>query len=157
MTERLRESAPARVVNLASIGHFKAEGIDYDAARRRTKSFTGFPEYCVSKLANVLHAAELGRRLHDTGVTTYSLHPGTVATDVWRSVPRPIRALMLRRMDSPQDGARTTLYCATAPELADQTGGYYDSCAATAPSKLVTPQLASELWQRSADWVGVAG
>jgi len=156
LTQRLRDSAPARVVNVASVGHFKANGIDFDAVRRTTKTRTAFPEYCVSKLANVLHAAELGRRLDGTGVTTYSLHPGTVATDVWRQVPWPIRPLMLRRMDSPQDGARTTLYCATSPEIARRTGGYYDSCKETEPSKLVTPELAAELWRRSVEWVGTA-
>jgi retinol dehydrogenase-12 len=156
LTPRLRESSPARIVNVASEGHYKAKGIDFDAVRRKTRTRTAFPEYCVSKLANVLHAAELGRRLQDSGVTTYSLHPGAVATDVWRSVPWPIRPLMTRRMLSPQDGARTTLYCATSPEVADQTGDYYDSCKRTAPSELVTPELAAELWRRSADWVGTA-
>jgi retinol dehydrogenase 12 len=156
LTPRLRESAPARVVNVASIGHFKAKGIDFEAVRQRTRTRTAFPEYCVSKLANVLHAAELGRRLEGSGVTTYSLHPGTVATDVWRSVPWPIRPLMLRRMSSPEDGARTTLYCATSPEVAGDTGGYYDSRQRTPPSPLVTPELAAELWRRSADWVGTA-
>jgi retinol dehydrogenase-12 len=156
LTPRLRESAPARVVNVASIGHFKAKGIDFEAVRQRTKTRTAFPEYCVSKLANVLHSAELSRRLEGSGVTTYSLHPGTVATDVWRGVPWPIRPLMLRRMSSPEDGARTTLYCATSPEVAGDTGGYYDSCQRTPPSKLVTPELAAELWRRSADWVGTA-
>jgi retinol dehydrogenase-12 len=156
LTPRLRESAPARIVNVASEGHYRAKGIDFDAVRRKTRTRTAFPEYCVSKLANVLHAAELGRRLEGTGVTTYSLHPGAVATDVWRSVPWPIRPLITRRMLSPQDGARTTLYCATSPEVADQTGDYYDSCQRTAPSELVTPELAAELWRRSADWVGSA-
>jgi retinol dehydrogenase-12 len=156
LTPRLQESAPARIVNVASEGHYKAKGIDFDAVRRTTRSRTAFPEYCVSKLANVLHAAELGRRLQDSGVTTYSLHPGAVATDVWRRVPWPIRPLMTRRMLSPQDGARTTLYCATSPEVADQTGDYYDSCERTAPSEVVTPELAAELWRRSADWVGTA-
>jgi retinol dehydrogenase 12 len=156
LTPRLRESAPARVVNVASIGHFKAKGIDFEAVRQRTKTRTAFPEYCVSKLANVLHAAELSSRLEGSGVTTYALHPGTVATDVWRGVPWPIRPLMLRRMSSPEDGARTTLYCATSPEVAGDTGGYYDSCQRTPPSKLVTPELAAELWRRSADWVGRA-
>ena len=156
LTPRLRESAPARVVNVASEGHYRAKGIDFDAVRRTTRTRTAFPEYCVSKLANVLHAAELGRRLEGTGVTTYSLHPGAVATDVWRSVPRPIRPLITRRMLSPEDGARTTIYCATAPELTAETGRYYDSCKRTEPSPLVTLELAAELWRRSADWVGSA-
>jgi dehydrogenase/reductase SDR family protein 13 len=153
LTERLRQSAPARVVNVASAGHYKAKGIDFDTVRRPTRSRTAFPEYCVSKLANVLHAAELGRRLHGGGVTTYSLHPGTVATDVWRTVPWPLRPLMLRRMDTPEDGARTSLYCATAPELAGATGRYYDGCRERRPAATVTPQLAAELWERSAEWV----
>jgi retinol dehydrogenase-12 len=156
LTPRLRESAPARVVNVASIGHFKAKGIDFEAVRQKTKTRTAFPEYCVSKLANVLHAAELGRRLDGSRVTTYSLHPGTVATDVWRSVPWPIRPLMVRRMSSPEDGARTTLYCATSPEVVGDTAGYYDSCQRTPPSQLVTPELGAELWRRSSDWVGTA-
>ena len=156
LTPRLRESAPARVVNVASEGHYRAKGIDFDAVRRTTRTRTAFPEYCVSKLANVLHAAELGRRLEGTGVTTYSLHPGAVATDVWRSVPRPIRPLITRRMLSPEDGARTTIYCATAPELTAETGRYYDSCKRTEPSPLVTLELAAERWRRSADWVGSA-
>jgi len=153
LTERLVQSAPARVVNVASMGHYKAEGIDFDAVRRTTRTRTAFPEYCVSKLANVLHASELSRRLEGTGVTTYSLHPGAVATDVWRKVPWPVRPLLLRRMDSPEDGARTSLYCATAPELADRSGHYYDECAEKEPSAVVTPQLAAELWERSAAWV----
>ena len=153
LTERLVQSAPARVVNVASAGHFQAPGIDYEGVRRRTKVRTGFPEYCVSKLANVLHATELGRRLDGTGVTTYSLHPGTVATDIWRKVPWPVRILMKRRMDSPEDGARTSLYCATAPELADRSGRYYDSCEERTPSEIVTPQLGVELWERSVEWV----
>src|SRR6202000_3374490 len=77
LLDRLRESAPARVVNVASSGRGRPPGSDYTAVRRRTTSFTGFPEYCVSKLGNVLHAQELARRLDGTGVTTYSLHPGS--------------------------------------------------------------------------------
>jgi retinol dehydrogenase-12 len=153
LTDRLVESAPARVVNVASEGHYKAKGIDFEAIRRTTRTRTAFPEYCVSKLANVLHAAELGRRLQGTGVTTYSLHPGVVATDVWRKIPWPIRPLMLRRMDSPDDGARTSLYCATSPEVEAQSGRYYDGCREKTPAATVTPELAAELWRRSADWV----
>jgi dehydrogenase/reductase SDR family protein 13 len=153
LTERLVQSAPARVVNVASTGHFNAKGIDFTAVRRTTRTRTAFPEYCVSKLANVLHASELGRRLQSTGVTTYSLHPGTVATDVWRQVPWPLRPLMLRRMQTPEEGARTTLYCATSTKVDGATGRYYDSCREKAPAATVTPGLAAELWRRSAEWV----
>jgi hypothetical protein len=60
---------------------------------------------------------------------------------------------MKRRMDTPEHGARTSLYCATAPELANQSGLYYDECASRQPGKTVTASLAGELWRRSAEWV----
>ena len=153
LLDRLRESRPARIVNVASIGHYRAPGIDFEAVRQRTRTRTGFPEYCVSKLANVLHAQELARRLPADGVTTYSLHPGAVATNVWRRVPWPIRPLMTRKMISPEDGAKTTLFCATSAELAAESGNYYDDCRRAEPSETATPELAAELWERSIDWV----
>src|SRR5438477_7296131 len=66
LLERLREIAPARIVNVSSIRHYRATGIDYESVRRPTKSLTGLPEYYVSKLGNVLHAQELARRLERT-------------------------------------------------------------------------------------------
>jgi retinol dehydrogenase-12 len=156
LLDGLRESAPSRIVNVSSIGHYRASGIDYEAVRQRTKSLTGFPEYCVSKLGNVLHAQELARRLEGTGVTTYSLHPGEVASDVWRRVPWPLRPLIKRRMVSPAEGARTSLYCATSPDVAAESGHYYDDCRRQEPSAVATPQLAAELWDRSIDWVDMA-
>jgi NAD(P)-dependent dehydrogenase (short-subunit alcohol dehydrogenase family) len=153
LLDRLRESAPARIVNVASIGHYRAPGIDFEAVRRRTKTRTGFPEYCVSKLGNVLHSQELARRLNGIGVSTYSLHPGSVATHVWRRVPWTVRPLIKRRMLSPAEGARTTLYCATSPDLGAESGNCYDDCRRTEPSTTATSQLAAELWDRSVEWV----
>jgi NAD(P)-dependent dehydrogenase (short-subunit alcohol dehydrogenase family) len=80
LLDRIRASAPARIVTLASKAHYRAPGIDWDAVRRPTKTRTALHEYGVSKLANVLFSAELARRLAGTGVTTYSLHPGVVAS-----------------------------------------------------------------------------
>jgi NAD(P)-dependent dehydrogenase (short-subunit alcohol dehydrogenase family) len=153
LLDRLRASAPARIVTVASIGHYRVDGIDFDAVRQRTRTRTAFHEYCVSKLANVLHSQELARRLDGSGVTTYSLHPGTIASDVWREIPWPIRPLMLRRMQSVQDGARTPLYCATSPEVAADTGLYYDDCRPKEPSRHATPEAAADLWKRSEAWV----
>jgi dehydrogenase/reductase SDR family protein 13 len=157
LLDRLRESAPARIVNVSSIGHYRAPGIDYMAVRRRTKSFTGLPEYAVSKLANVLHAQELARRLLQDGITTYSLHPGAIASDIWRQVPWPVRPLLTRRMQSPAEGARTSLYCATSPEVAGESGLYYEDCRRKEASAVTTPQLAAELWERSIAWVDMPG
>ncbi len=157
-TELLRDhivaSGPGRIVNVASTAHYRPKGIDWDAVRRTTVTRTGFDEYSVSKLANVLHALELGRRLEGTGVTTYSLHPGAIASDVWREVPFGLRHVMKLFMKSTEQGALTSLYCATSPDVESHTGRYYDDQREKAPSKVVTPELAAELWQRSEAWVG---
>ena len=100
-----------------------------------------------------LERAELGRRLAGTGVTTYSLHPGAIASDVWREVPFGVRHVMKLFMRSTTEGARTSLYCATSPDVGDATGRYYDECREKRPSRVVTPELAAELWERSEAWV----
>jgi NAD(P)-dependent dehydrogenase (short-subunit alcohol dehydrogenase family) len=155
LLDRILRSAPARIVTVASVGHHSAKGIDFDAVCRMTASFYGSNEYYVSKLGNVLFSAELGRRLEGTGVTTYSLHPGVVATNVWRRFPWPLDAIAKAFMMSVEDGAKTTLYCATSPEVAKQNGLYYDSCALKEPSDLAKDQaLARKLWDKSEQWVG---
>ncbi len=152
LLDRLRESAPARIVTVASEAHERLDGIDFDAVRRPTRTRTAFHEYSVSKLANVLHAQELGRRLDGSGVTTYALHPGVIASDVWRQVPWPIRPLIKLRMRSPEEGAQTSLYCATSPDLAGETGRYYEDCKSRPAGRAATPELAAELWERSEAW-----
>jgi retinol dehydrogenase 12 len=143
----------ARIVNVSSDAHFQAKGIDFAALRRRTRTVTGLPEYAVSKLCNVLFSQELARRLDGTGVTSYALHPGVVASDIWRRVPWPVRPLMTRRMLSTEQGAQTSLYCATAPELAALSGRYYQDCQEREPSPVATPELGKRLWDQSEAWV----
>ena len=155
LLERIAESAPARIVIVSSEGHYRVDGIDFDAVRSPTKTRTGFHEYCVSKLANVLHSQELARRLDGRGVTTYALHPGAVASDIWRRVPQPARSLITRRMLTTELGAVTSLYCATSPAVATESGRYYTKCAAAEPNPAATPELAELLWNRSAEWTGV--
>jgi retinol dehydrogenase-12 len=159
LLDRIVDSAPARVVTVASDAHYQARGIDWEAVRRPARGITGLGEYAVSKLANVLFSQELARRTAGTGVTTYALHPGVVASDIWRRVPWPVRPLMTRRMLSVDQGAATSLYCATSPEVAEASGRFYDKCAERAPSRVATPELARELWRRSEAWTAssVAG
>lgn len=155
LQERIRASAPARIVTVASRAHYRASGLHWDALRQATRTRTAIDEYSNSKLANVLFSAELGRRLAGSGVNTYALHPGVVASDVWRAVPWPIRPLMKLGMISTEEGALTTLHCATSPEVAGETGLYYDKCRPRTPSTLAQDAaLAAELWRRSEAWVG---
>lgn len=151
---RLRESAPARIVTVASRAHYRAGMIDWDAVRQPTRSLLRLREYSVSKLANVLFSAELGRRLAGSGVTTYALHPGVVASDIWRPLPAPLRGFVTRGMLTVEEGAATPLHCAIAPSAGLETGMYYDKCRTKAPSLLAQDQaLAAELWRRSEGWI----
>jgi retinol dehydrogenase 12 len=152
LADHLAASAPARVVTVASDAHYQARGVDFAALRRPTRSFTGLPEYAVSKLCNVLFSAELARRMADRGISAYALHPGVVASDIWRRVPWPVRPLVTRRMLSTEQGARTSLYCATDPGLASVSGRFYDNCAEREPSPVATAELGRLLWERSEAW-----
>ena len=85
-------------------------------------------------------------------MTTYSLHPGAIASNVWRRVPWPLDAVMKVFMKSSEDGARTSVYCATSPEVANDSGKYYDDSKEKDPSKRATPELGAELWAKSEEW-----
>jgi retinol dehydrogenase 12 len=152
LLERLTDSAPARIVNVASDAHYDAKGIDFEALRRPARNITALHEYAVSKLCNVLFTQELARRLTHTGVTSYALHPGVVASDIWRRVPWPVRPLITRRMLSVTDGATTSLFCATSPDVTQASGRFYDRCAEREPSPAATPELAAKLWRHSEEW-----
>ncbi|MDQ3367222.1 MAG: SDR family NAD(P)-dependent oxidoreductase, partial [Myxococcota bacterium] len=116
LLDRLRASAPARIVHVASNSHLGARGIDWDAIRRTTTSVTGMAEYRVSKLANVLFSNELARRLAGTQVTSAAVNPGRVASNIWQRMPWPFRQLFKLTMLTTAEGAHSTLHAATAPE-----------------------------------------
>lgn len=154
-TRLLIDQVGERVVNVASGSHYGAKGINWAAVRATTRSRTGYPEYEVSKLANVLFTQELAQRV--PRITTYAVHPGSVATDVWRRVPGPIRWVLKKFLRTPEQGAISTLKTATDPALAKETGHYYNQDGEERrPSKIATPELARELWERSAEWTGLS-
>lgn len=154
LLDRLEQAAPSRVVVVASRAHRHARGIDFAAVRQPTRSAGGLMDYSVAKLANILFAAELGRRLAGTGVTTYALHPGVVATGIWRVLPRPLDALVKLFMIDSEEGAKTTLYCATSDAVARQTSLYYVKSAVARPTPVAQDAaLAQALWTASEGWV----
>jgi retinol dehydrogenase-12 len=153
LLECLEADAPSRVINLAGGAHFSAKGIDFEAVRRPTRSPTGSREYAVSKLCMVLFSQELARREKDRDVAAYAVHPGVVASDIWRRLPRPVRALVTMRMPSAEQGARTSVYCATSPGAADASGGYFEDCRQRQPNPVATEELGRILWERSQAWV----
>lgn len=154
LLDTLKASAPARVVMVASKVHYQAKGVNFDVVRKPTITRTALREYGVAKLSNILFAKELARRLEGTGVTTYALHPGVVASDVWRSVPWPLRGLMKKFMLTTEEGAATTLYCATEPGVSSQSGLYYDECKVKEPSAAARDTaLAQRLWRETEGWL----
>jgi len=135
LTSRLIESAPARVVNVSSCYHDRAMGRDgdihFDDLFFERKKYDGWAAYAQSKLANLLHARELGRRLAGTGVTAVSVHPGWVRTGLIRhSMPVWMQSglspvLRLVGMIEPWEGAQTSLYAALAPEVERHQGEFF--------------------------------
>src|SRR5256885_15454632 len=94
LLDRMRSTPGGRVVNVSSDSHYQAKGVDYEAVRRPTRGVTGLNEYAVSKLCNVLFTQELARRVPASEVSASALHPGVIASDIWRRMPFPIRPLM---------------------------------------------------------------
>ena len=157
LLDRIKQTKGARIVNVSSKSHYDAKSVDWSVLREKTKTTTGLREYEVSKLANVLFTKALAHQLEGSGVTTYAVHPGVVATDVWRKVPAPVRWVMKRFMITPEQGATSSLRTATDPALANETGRYYDADGSEKrPSKLADDiDLQKQLWQRSAEWTGL--
>jgi NAD(P)-dependent dehydrogenase (short-subunit alcohol dehydrogenase family) len=154
LLEKMQSSGLSRIVTVSSRAHKRAASIDWDALSRPTSSWTGIREYAVSKLANLLFSAELAKRVQGTSVSTYSLHPGVVDTEIWRALPNWARPLLrLRGFLTPEEGARTTLHCAMhAPQ--QESGLYYADSKPMQPAALGrNSELASELWLRSEEWV----
>ncbi len=160
LTDRLVASAPARVVNVASIAHRSARGgLDFDDLQSR-HNYRGMRAYARSKLANVLFTTELARRLDGRGVTANALHPGTVATGYGRDGDthgfptfglRVIRPFVL----TPDQGARTSVYLASSPDVAGVTGRYFVQCREHATSAAGRDhEAAARLWRVSEELVG---
>lgn len=151
LTDQLRPAfrPGARIVSLASAVHFRATGIDFDKVRKRT-GLTGYTEYAVSKLANILFIRELARRQPD--FNAHAVHPGLVDTPL---IPGPIRALMRQSLLTPEQGADTVVWCATSGQVADESGHYYQRRSIAIPSgSAQDDDLARELWERSVEWCG---
>jgi NAD(P)-dependent dehydrogenase (short-subunit alcohol dehydrogenase family) len=159
LLERLRESAPARIVFTSSAGHYGGT-LDLDDVGFE-RGYSIMRAYSRSKLANVLTARQLARRLDGSGVTVTSLHPGAVSTNIWSGAPwfaRPVLALAKRRMESPEVGGSRLAYLAASSEVEGATGGYYDSNRLREPSRLAQDDaLGERLYDVSAQLVGLTG
>jgi retinol dehydrogenase 14 len=159
LLDRLKASAPARIVNVSS--HVQAEGrIDFDDLQS-ARAYSGQAAYSQSKLANVMFTNELARRLAGTGVTANSLHPGVVRTSfgaedqAWLFTV--VSHVVLPFLKTPTQGAQTSIYLASSPEIDGVTGQFFaDKKVKTANKVAVDPAMRARLWHASADLVGLA-
>ena len=158
---KIREAAPARIVNVASAAHLGATLDFSDLTGRRDAK--GWPAYRCSKLANILFTAELARRLEGSGVTANCLHPGFVATrfgDAGNTLAtRAFLGLAKRVMAiTPEEGARTIVHLVSAPEVAGVSGRYFVKSREAQPSPAAQDAVAARrLWEESARIAGIAG
>jgi retinol dehydrogenase-12 len=142
----------SRVVTVSSEVHRRATGIDFDAVRRRSRSLFGLQDYAVSKLANILFTRALARLQPDWRV--YAVHPGLANTNI---IPGYVRLFIGRRLLTPEQAADTVVWCATADEVAAQSGLYYRNRTVLEPAPPATDDgLGTELWRRSEEWCDVA-
>ena len=153
LLDRIKKSDYARIVNVASGSHYKGK-IDFESFGKK-KSYFIMKAYEQSKLANVLFTNELAERLKGTNVTTNSLHPGFVRTHIgnknatWYSDLFWSRATTLGAI-SVEEGAKTSVYLASSPEVKNVTGKYFDKCKEKKPAALaLDKELGKQLWKRS--------
>uniref|UniRef100_A0A8B9MV82 Retinol dehydrogenase 12 n=1 Tax=Accipiter nisus TaxID=211598 RepID=A0A8B9MV82_9AVES len=125
LLERLKQCAPARIVNVSSLAHHGGRIRFHDL--HGEKSYNRGLAYCHSKLANVLFTRELARRLQGTKVTANALHPGSVHSDLVRHsfVMMWLWKIFSFFLKTPWEGAQTSVYCAVAEELDSVTGQYF--------------------------------
>ncbi|KAG8223906.1 hypothetical protein J437_LFUL001986 [Ladona fulva] len=161
LINRICASREPRIVNVSSMAH-KWGDFNFDDINYEKTPYSATMAYSRSKLANILFTKELAKRLQGTGVRTYALHPGVVATELGRhldSTLLPGMSWIFRNVGkvvakSPVQGSQTTIYCAVDEKTANETGLYYSDCRVKTPSaKAKDPALASRLWEESLKWV----
>eukprot|EP01012_Entosiphon_sulcatum_P010650 TRINITY_DN16274_c0_g1_i1.p1 TRINITY_DN16274_c0_g1~~TRINITY_DN16274_c0_g1_i1.p1 ORF type:complete len:309 (-),score=53.23 TRINITY_DN16274_c0_g1_i1:135-1061(-) len=151
LLERLRQSAPARVVCVSSLAH-QMGAVDVDALNPSVENYNPWRQYGVTKRCNVLFAKELARQLSGTGVTAFSLHPGSIPTELGRNNvwARCYYTCLGCFQKSISQGAATTVYCAIQPGLESLSGNYFADCAVKQPAAQCSEAaVARQLWERS--------
>lgn len=155
LLDQLKASAPSRIINVSSQVHNGAS-IDFDDLQSE-RSYSPTRVYGWTKLANVLFTYELAHRLEGTRVTVNCLHPGTVATNILADyMPGGFRFMAKMIGVSSEEGAQTSLFLATSPEVEGVSGKYFVNQGAVHSSKASYDKTAARrLWQVSAELTGL--
>ena len=147
LLDLLQTSAPSRIINVASIAHWNGR-LDWGNLQGE-KSYQGFAAYALSKLALVLFTYYLAERIQGTGVTANCMHPGVIKTRLLRAGFGDYPG------DTPEKGARTSVYLASSPEVEGISGRYFEECKAVRSSPISYDQkLQERLWRISREMAG---
>jgi retinol dehydrogenase-12 len=157
LLDRIKQSAPARIVNVASEAHrFGTINFDDLGGERR---YSTIAAYSQSKLANILFSYELARRLAGTGVSVNCLHPGGIASGLWTNNGTLAQIIMKAGklfLKTPEQGAQTTIYLASSAKVEGVTGKYYTNCKEKISNKeSYDLSVAERLWEVSERMTGV--
>jgi len=156
LLDTIKQSAPARIINLSSVAH-EGGHINFDDIMM-DKNYDATRAYCRSKLANILFTKELAKRLDGTGVTTYAVHPGVVQTELGRHLGESTNRVIHDSFHffgrfffkTAEMGAQTSVYCATEESITDKSGSYFSDCAVKVPnSRAEDMDVAERLWKLS--------
>ena len=155
---RLKASAPARIVSVSSETHKFVSGLQLDDLEFTHSRYKTFKVYGHAKLCNILWTKELARRLEGSGVTANCLHPGAVRTGLGHQNSRVLGKIMSVLMKpffrTPEQGAATSIYLATSPEVEGITGEYFIDCKPAKLKPYATDLVAaSRLWDASNDYL----
>lgn len=184
LLDTLKASAPARIVNVSSVAHAGMRGvygkIDFEDLNFDNKEYNAYQAYANSKLANVLHALDLARRLEGTGVSAFSVHPGWIRSNLIAvsggAAGKFVQNILLRPFSgmlgtvSWFEGAQTTLHCLLDDDAPQHSGEYYSQISILYPHKENQPggwpmsspnpfardrELAEKLYNVSLELVGI--
>jgi NAD(P)-dependent dehydrogenase (short-subunit alcohol dehydrogenase family) len=168
----LLRAGGARVVSLSSRGHARS-ALDFDDPHFERRPYDKWLAYGQSKTANVLFAVGLDARGAEHGIRAFAVHPGSIVTDLMRSMPEEERARVVAAaaksapLKTPEQGAATSVWCATSPALAARGGVYCEDVDIARPVPAdfpeprgvrpwaTNPELAERLWTQSEAWTGL--
>jgi len=163
LQEQLAAAPAARVVNVSSTGHtFARDGLDFSDLEWERRRYRGFLVYCATKLANVLFTRELARRWADTKMTANAVHPGWVGSNFGREGDMGFLIGLGMTLGRPfalssANGARTSVYLASSPDVDGVSGQYFYKCRVISPSAAALDDAAAaRLWDVSAAMTGLS-
>jgi len=157
LIDMLRDSAPARIVNVASTAHSRGH-LNFDDLQGK-ENYAGWQMYGNTKLANIVFTYELARRLENSGVTANCVHPGVVGTNLMRQYNfflNLIWGALRVFFKKPEEGAETPAYLATSPEVADVRGKYFRYCRPFGTTEESNDRdVQRRLWEASIEMTGL--